>query len=177
MPSESTTWERINARVGSATGPVDQALLDAPPALGLNLASAPEPLLRTLFEATQLVVRLHGDDADSITVAVTLPGHDIPAIARAVTSAATPVSGDSDTADADGPSGAPVSRAVQMPYVPPVGVEPTLGPFEGEARRRCLCAPDLLVPAPPCLISLNVGTCSARSDSGRPSPPRLRADL
>lgn len=60
----------------------DTALLDALPYLKLNLASAPEPLLRTLIEITQLEVRLHGD-GDHVTIAIRLPADHLPEIADA----------------------------------------------------------------------------------------------
>jgi hypothetical protein len=60
----------------------DTALLDALPYLALNLADAPEPLLRKLFEITQLAVRMH-DDGDRATVIIRLPADQLPDIAHA----------------------------------------------------------------------------------------------
>ncbi len=59
----------------------DIALLDSLPYLALNLASAPEPLLRALFEATQLTVHLT-DDGHHVTITIRLPADDLPQIAR-----------------------------------------------------------------------------------------------
>lgn len=50
----------------------DVALLDELPFLALNLADAPEALLRRLFEITQLGVRLH-EDTDHVTITIKLP--------------------------------------------------------------------------------------------------------
>jgi DNA invertase Pin-like site-specific DNA recombinase len=63
-------------------GTADIALLDALPYLTLNLTSGPEPLLRKLFEITQLGVRLR-DDSDQVTITITLPADHIPDIAHA----------------------------------------------------------------------------------------------
>jgi site-specific DNA recombinase len=54
----------------------DVALLDALPYLALNLPATPEPLLRRLFEITQLTVRLH-DDSDHVTITITLPADQL----------------------------------------------------------------------------------------------------
>ncbi|WP_083896234.1 recombinase family protein [Nocardia jiangxiensis] len=48
------------------------ALLDALPYLTLNLTTAPEPLVRRLFEITQVAVRLR-DDSDYVNITITLP--------------------------------------------------------------------------------------------------------
>lgn len=63
-------------------GSADIALLDTLPYLALNLTHAPEPLLRTLFEITQLAIRLH-DDQDQVTITITLPADQLPDIAHA----------------------------------------------------------------------------------------------
>jgi site-specific DNA recombinase len=63
-------------------GAADMALLDALPYLALNLADAPEPLLRRLFEVTQLAVRLH-DDGDHMTISIKLPADQLPEISQA----------------------------------------------------------------------------------------------
>ena len=60
----------------------DVTLLDQLPYLRLNLAQAPEPLLRALFEATRLTIDLH-EHSDDATITVTLPTDDLPAIANA----------------------------------------------------------------------------------------------
>jgi hypothetical protein len=52
-------------------GDADIAPLDALPYLALNVADAPEPLLRRLFEITQLSVRLH-DDSDHVAITIRL---------------------------------------------------------------------------------------------------------
>jgi site-specific DNA recombinase len=59
----------------------DATLLDALPYLALNLAHAPEPLLRRLFEITQLTIQEH--DGDEVTITITLPADDLPHIAHA----------------------------------------------------------------------------------------------
>ncbi len=60
----------------------DAELLDALPHLALNLADAPEPLIRGLFETTHLAVRLH-EGSDEVTISIRLPVDDLPAIAHA----------------------------------------------------------------------------------------------
>ncbi|WP_236793284.1 recombinase family protein [Amycolatopsis sp. GM8] len=60
----------------------DVALLDALPYLAFNLAAAPEPLLRRLFEITQLTVRLH-EDSDHVTITIKLPADQLPEITHA----------------------------------------------------------------------------------------------
>ena len=62
--------------------PGDVTLLDQLPYLRLNLAQAPEPLLRALFEATRLTIDLH-EHSDDATITVTLPADDLPTIADA----------------------------------------------------------------------------------------------
>jgi hypothetical protein len=49
----------------------DTGLLDALPYLAINLHKAPEPLLRRLFEITQLTIREH--DSEEVTITMTLP--------------------------------------------------------------------------------------------------------
>jgi DNA invertase Pin-like site-specific DNA recombinase len=60
----------------------DAGLLDALPHLTLNLPDAPEPLLRSLFETTNLTVQLH-PDSDDVTISIRLPADDLPHIAHA----------------------------------------------------------------------------------------------
>jgi site-specific DNA recombinase len=60
----------------------DTALLDALPYLALNLADAPEALLRKLFEISQLAVRSH-DEGDRLTITIRLPADQLPDIAHA----------------------------------------------------------------------------------------------
>ncbi len=60
----------------------DAALLDALPHLALNLTHAPEPLLRRLFEVTQLTVRL-SEGTDEAGITIKLPADELPAIAEA----------------------------------------------------------------------------------------------
>lgn len=57
----------------------DTALLDHLPYLALNLANAPEELLRRLFEITQLTIGPNGD-SDEVTITITLPADDLPHI-------------------------------------------------------------------------------------------------
>lgn len=59
----------------------DVDLLDALPILGENLTDAPEPLLRKLFEATSLTVRLT-DDGDHLNIDIRIPADTVPAITR-----------------------------------------------------------------------------------------------
>jgi len=59
----------------------DAHLLDGLPYLALNLAHAPERLLRQLFEVIQLTVRLHYDPA-KVTINVTLPADTLSEIAH-----------------------------------------------------------------------------------------------
>jgi site-specific DNA recombinase len=60
----------------------DMDLLDTLPYLALNLVHAPEPLLRTLFELTQLAVRLH-EDSGQVTITIKLPADQLPDIVHA----------------------------------------------------------------------------------------------
>jgi len=60
----------------------DASLLDALPHLVLNLADAPQDLLRCLFEITNLAIRLH-DDTDDVTISIRLPADEPPAITQA----------------------------------------------------------------------------------------------
>ncbi len=62
--------------------PSDLSLLDAVPYLRVNLARAPQALLQTLFEVTQLTVQLNGL-GDVVTIGVKLPADQVPAIAEA----------------------------------------------------------------------------------------------
>ncbi|MDX8028811.1 recombinase family protein [Lentzea sp. BCCO 10_0856] len=57
----------------------DVDLLDALPYLTGNLSDAPEPLLRKLFEAVSLTVRIT-DDGDHVTINVRLPADTMPEI-------------------------------------------------------------------------------------------------
>jgi site-specific DNA recombinase len=67
----------------TGTGPGDVTLLDHLPQLRLSLADAPAPLLRALFDATRLAIVMH-EDSDDVTLTVTLPAGDLPAVAEAV---------------------------------------------------------------------------------------------
>ncbi|MGC7101749.1 hypothetical protein ACPZ19_44360 [Amycolatopsis lurida] len=60
--------------------PDEQALLDSLPYLALNLAAAPHTLLRDLFEATSLSLRLQGG-GDTVAIEMRLPADDLPQIA------------------------------------------------------------------------------------------------
>jgi site-specific DNA recombinase len=60
----------------------DLSLLEALPYLAVNLATAPRPLLRELFEATQLTVHVHGL-GDEVTITVGLPVDRLPETAQA----------------------------------------------------------------------------------------------
>lgn len=60
----------------------DIALLDSLPYLAANLTSAPEPLLRRLFEVMHLSVLL-SNDGDFVLISVVIPGDDIPIIVAA----------------------------------------------------------------------------------------------
>ncbi|UGQ14289.1 recombinase family protein [Yinghuangia sp. ASG 101] len=57
------------------------ALLDALPHLAINLTRAPERLQRQLFEITKLNLRL-AEEADAVTITMTLPADYIPALAE-----------------------------------------------------------------------------------------------
>jgi site-specific DNA recombinase len=54
----------------------DLGLLDALPYLALKLTEAPEPLLRGLFEITNLTVQLH-PDSDDVTISIRLPADEL----------------------------------------------------------------------------------------------------
>jgi site-specific DNA recombinase len=80
--AEVATLDAADATQPDRPHPDDVALLDVLPYLRLNLAHAPQPLLRTLFETTRLTIDLH-EDSDDVTVTVTLPAVDLPAIVAA----------------------------------------------------------------------------------------------
>ncbi|GLY38815.1 putative recombinase [Amycolatopsis sp. NBRC 101858] len=58
----------------------DLSLLDGLPYLALNLAQAPEALLRTLFEVVQLHVQIH-DGGEHATLTITLPADQVSEVA------------------------------------------------------------------------------------------------
>jgi site-specific DNA recombinase len=62
--------------------PSDKALslLDALPYLAVNLAKAPEELLRTLFDVVQLSVQVH-DEGEHATMTITLPADQVSEVA------------------------------------------------------------------------------------------------
>jgi hypothetical protein len=64
-------------------GEAEVALLDAVPYLAANLADAPPALLRTLFEVTDLGVRMDAD-GDHALISVRLPGDRMTEIVTAV---------------------------------------------------------------------------------------------
>jgi site-specific DNA recombinase len=71
----------LDAAEGNAPAQ-DAGLLDALPYLTLDLAEAPEQLLRGLFETTHLAVRLQPDSND-VAITIRLPADDLPHIAHA----------------------------------------------------------------------------------------------
>ncbi|WP_378733950.1 hypothetical protein [Nocardia brasiliensis] len=82
------TIAQLNAADNTEPGrpaPTDIALLDALPYLTLNLAEAPEPLLRRLFEVTQLNIHLQ-DDGRRVTITIKLPADELPQVAHAAAS-------------------------------------------------------------------------------------------
>ncbi len=56
------------------------SILDALPYLAVNLAKAPEDLLRTLFEVVQLIVQVH-DEGEHATMTITLPADQVNEVA------------------------------------------------------------------------------------------------
>ena len=60
----------------------DAGLLDALPHLSVNLAEAPEQLLRSLFETTRLTIQLQ-PDSDDVTITIRLPADELHTVARA----------------------------------------------------------------------------------------------
>jgi site-specific DNA recombinase len=58
----------------------DLSLLDGLPYLAINLAMAPEVLLRTLFEVVQLHVQIH-DGGEHATLTITLPADQVSEVA------------------------------------------------------------------------------------------------
>lgn len=56
------------------------SILDALPYLAVNLAKAPEDLLRTLFEVVQLSVQVH-DEGEHATMTITLPADHVSEVA------------------------------------------------------------------------------------------------
>lgn len=74
----------------------DPNRLEALPHLQLDLAKAPQALLRSLFEITQLTVKVHGV-GDHVTITIELPVDQVPEtaataerITEAMTSTETP---------------------------------------------------------------------------------------
>jgi site-specific DNA recombinase len=72
----------LDAATPTGTGPGDVTLLDRLPHLRLNLTDAPTPLLRALFDATRLTIDMH-EDSDDVTLTISLPAGDLPAVAEA----------------------------------------------------------------------------------------------
>ncbi|WIX75164.1 hypothetical protein QRX50_26870 [Amycolatopsis carbonis] len=56
------------------------SLLDALPCLAVNLAGAPEDLLRALFEVVQLHIQVH-DEGERATLTITLPADQLTDVA------------------------------------------------------------------------------------------------
>ncbi len=86
----------------------DMGLIDALSYLALNLAKAPEQLLRTLFEVTQLTIRIDAE-ADRATLEITLPEDQLPVI----TGAAERITEEMSSQDA--PAGRACEVAVRAP--------------------------------------------------------------
>ncbi len=86
----------------------DKGLIDALPYLALNLAKAPERLLRTLFEVTQLTIRIDAG-GDRATLEITLPEDQLPDI----TGAAERIT--EEMLSQGTPSGRPCEVAVRAP--------------------------------------------------------------
>lgn len=103
----------------------DTALLDALPYLALNLAHAPEPLLRRLFEITQLTVRLHGD-TDQVTITIRLPADQLPDIAHAAERITNTVPTTQQTPAHT--AGAACVDAVRAPGEIPAAITPVVAP-------------------------------------------------
>jgi site-specific DNA recombinase len=99
----------------------DADLLDAVPYLTLNLAHAPESLLRRLFEIIHLQVQSHLE-CDDVTLTITLPGDMVPDLAEAAEriEETMPVTHRLPVAEGQ--------QSVQMLTVPPTGFEPVLPP-------------------------------------------------
>ena len=90
----------------------DVTLLDQLPYLRLNLAQAPESLLRALFEATRLTIDLH-EHSDDATITVTLPADDLHAIANSAHN--LPAEHSTQSADQSKPSDHVFVDAVRAP--------------------------------------------------------------
>jgi site-specific DNA recombinase len=118
---------------------VDTALLDALPYLKLNLAKAPDQLVRRLFEITQLAVRMR-DDSDDITIEITLPSDRVQDVAEAA-----------ELLDVDIPTQrqADQGRAVRADVV--------CAPDGGRTRTGSVCAPRLSTLANNCQCSRRAG--------------------
>ncbi|WP_309235712.1 recombinase family protein [Amycolatopsis sp. SID8362] len=109
-------------RQSGAAGPdgptaADVGLIDALPYLALNLATAPEDLLRTLFEVTQLTIRIdaHGDRA---TLEITLPEDQLPEVSGAAERITE------EMLSQGTPSGRPCEVAVRAPGEIPAAITP-----------------------------------------------------
>jgi site-specific DNA recombinase len=111
------------------------ALLDALPVLRANLAHAPQPLLRDLFESTKLTVTLAPDDPDTVTISITLPGDTIDTISHTAGRIT-----DDHAPDHDETARHTVAEPVRAPGgartcdVPPAGREPAMCPRGGSDR-------------------------------------------
>jgi hypothetical protein len=107
--------EQLNAMAGAAELPdlpstEDMQLLGALPFLSLNLSRAPQNLLRPLFEAMDLRIRVKAD-SDDIMMKITLPGELIPEVGEAAEEIAATTTGAYTRNASD----------VQMLVVPPTG--------------------------------------------------------
>jgi len=99
----------------------ERDLIDALPYLALNLAEAPESLLRTLFEVTQLTIRIDAD-GDRATLEITLPEDQLPDI----TGAAERIT--EEMLSQGTPSGRPCEVAVRAPGEIPAAITPIVVP-------------------------------------------------
>ncbi len=97
------------------------ALIDALPYLATNLAQAPEPYLRALFEAVQLSIMVH-DDGEHATITIKLPADQLPEIAQAAERITEPMNPHELPREA-------APELVGLLLVPPVRFELTLDGF------------------------------------------------
>ncbi len=97
------------------------ALIDALPCLAMNLAKAPDQLLRALFEAVQLAIMVH-DDGEHATITIKLPADQLPEIAQAAERITEPMNPHELPREA-------APELVGLLLVPPVRFELTLDGF------------------------------------------------
>ncbi|WP_037321432.1 hypothetical protein [Amycolatopsis orientalis] len=121
LPAKITALDEADSATPRGMTADELPLIDALPYLAVNLAKAPEPYLRALFEAVQLAIMVH-DDGEHATITIKLPADQLPEITH-VAERITDVTPSHELRRADAP------ELVGMLSVPPVRFELTLDGF------------------------------------------------